>query len=90
MTATNLSYSRAATRGTRRIAAHPTTAAECKTERENLSEASQRRFLSGPRTSSDETFKLADQTPDEAIAIKKSRKKTKKNLDGIMNKLNQR
>ncbi|KAK7985366.1 hypothetical protein PG996_005392 [Apiospora saccharicola] len=76
-----------APRGTR-ITAHPTTAVERKSEREDLSEASQRRFLSEPSTSSNRTIMMADQTSDEADAIKKSRKKAKKNLDRILAKLN--
>ncbi|KAK8009005.1 hypothetical protein PG991_011556 [Apiospora marii] len=77
-----------ATRGTPRITTHPTTAAERRTERENLSEASQRRFLSESSTSSSRTVMIADQTSDEAVAIKKSRKKARKNLDRILGILN--
>ncbi|KAK8121979.1 hypothetical protein PG984_010649 [Apiospora sp. TS-2023a] len=70
------------------ITSHSTTAAERKTEREKLSEASQRRFLSEPSTSSNRTIMIADQTSDEVDAIKKSRKKANKTLGRILDKLN--
>ncbi|KAK8075189.1 hypothetical protein PG997_009852 [Apiospora hydei] len=71
-----------------RIAVHPTTALERKAERDKLSESRQKSFLSEPTSSSNRNVALAGKTLEESVAIKKSRKKTKKNLDSILDKLN--
>ncbi|KAK7984206.1 cytidine/deoxycytidylate deaminase family protein [Apiospora arundinis] len=79
---------RSSTRASPRITTHPTTSAERKAERERLSEARQKLFVSKSDSSSNRNVMLADQTRNESIAIKKAEKKMQKKLDHILDKLN--